>query len=72
MPARMSRRGAACAWGPLERGGPRRGGVKWGRVSEPAGLALEALQERECSCRGFSLVLPAYGVFVSTSIGDVC
>jgi hypothetical protein len=25
----------------------------WGRVSGPAGLAPEALQERECSCRGF-------------------
>jgi hypothetical protein len=25
----------------------------WGRVSRPAGLAPEALQERECSCRGF-------------------
>jgi hypothetical protein len=24
----------------------------WGRVSGPAGLAPEALQERECSCRG--------------------
>jgi hypothetical protein len=27
--------------------------VPWGRVNEPAGLAPEALQERECSCRGF-------------------
>jgi hypothetical protein len=25
----------------------------WGRVSAPAGLAPEDLQERECSCRGF-------------------
>jgi hypothetical protein len=25
----------------------------WGRVSGPASLAPEALQERECSCRGF-------------------
>jgi hypothetical protein len=25
----------------------------WGRVSGPAGLAPEVLQERECSCRGF-------------------
>jgi hypothetical protein len=24
-----------------------------GRVSGPAGLAPDALQERECSCRGF-------------------
>jgi hypothetical protein len=28
-------------------------GFPWGRVSGPAGLAPEALQERECSCRGF-------------------
>jgi hypothetical protein len=27
----------------------------WGRVSGPAGLAPEALQERECSCRGFTV-----------------
>jgi hypothetical protein len=27
--------------------------VPWGRVSGPAGLTPEALQERECSCRGF-------------------
>jgi hypothetical protein len=27
--------------------------VPWGRVSGPAGLAPEALQERECSCMGF-------------------
>jgi hypothetical protein len=27
--------------------------VPWGRVSGPAGLAPEALPERECSCRGF-------------------
>jgi hypothetical protein len=27
--------------------------IPWGRVSGLAGLALEALQERECSCRGF-------------------
>jgi hypothetical protein len=27
--------------------------VPWGRVSGPAGLAPEALQERDCSCRGF-------------------
>jgi hypothetical protein len=25
----------------------------WGRVSGPAGLAPEALQERECTSRGF-------------------
>jgi hypothetical protein len=27
----------------------------WGRVSGPAGLAPEALEERECSCRGFTV-----------------
>jgi hypothetical protein len=27
--------------------------VPWGRVSGPAGLAPEALQERECFYRGF-------------------
>jgi hypothetical protein len=27
--------------------------IPWGRVSGPAGLAPEALQERGCSCRGF-------------------
>jgi hypothetical protein len=27
--------------------------IPWGRVSGPAGRAPEALQERECSCRGF-------------------
>jgi hypothetical protein len=27
--------------------------IPWGRASRPAGLALEALQERGCSCKGF-------------------
>jgi hypothetical protein len=27
----------------------------WGRASGPEGLAPEALQERECSCRGFTV-----------------
>jgi hypothetical protein len=27
----------------------------WGRASGPAGLAPEALQERECSSRGFTV-----------------
>jgi hypothetical protein len=27
--------------------------IPWGRASGPAGLAPEALQERECSCKGF-------------------
>jgi hypothetical protein len=44
----------------------------WGRVSGPAGLAPEALQERECSCRGFlAQILPVGVVLVSTGIGDV-
>jgi hypothetical protein len=30
------------------------GAIPWGRASRPAGLALEALQERECSCKVFS------------------
>jgi hypothetical protein len=43
-----------------------------GHVSGPAGLAPEALQERECSCRGFfASFLLVCGVFVSTGIGDV-
>jgi hypothetical protein len=45
--------------------------VPWGRVSGPAGLAPEALQERECSCRGFSRDPPVCGVLVSTGIGSV-
>jgi hypothetical protein len=45
--------------------------VPWGRVSGPTGLAPEALQERECSCRGFSRDPPACGVLVSTGIGNV-
>jgi hypothetical protein len=46
--------------------------VPWGRVSRPAGLAPEALQERECSCRGFFReFLPVCGAFVSIGIGDV-
>jgi hypothetical protein len=43
-----------------------------GRVSGPAGLAPEALQERGCSCRGFSrAILSAGVVHVSTGIGGV-
>jgi hypothetical protein len=38
--------------------------VPWGRVSGPAGLAPEALQERECSCRVFSRVF--------TSVRGIC
>jgi hypothetical protein len=44
----------------------------WGRVSGPAGLAPEALQERECSYRGFLAEFYQRGmVHVSTGIGDV-
>jgi hypothetical protein len=32
---------------------PVAGAIPWGRASGPAGLALEALQERGCSCKGF-------------------
>jgi hypothetical protein len=41
----------------------------WGRVSGPAGLAPEALQERECSCRGFfaSFYQCAWYLFQSAS-----
>jgi hypothetical protein len=49
----------------------------WGRVSGPAGLAPEALQERECSCRGFlasfhqcaeGLFQPASAMFQPASV----
>jgi hypothetical protein len=44
----------------------------WGRVSGPAGLAPEALQERECYRRGFLAEFYQRGVVhVSTNIGDV-
>jgi hypothetical protein len=41
----------------------------WGRVSGPAGLAPDALQERECSCRGFlaKFYQWAWYLFQSTS-----
>jgi hypothetical protein len=51
--------------------------LPWGRVSGPAGLAPEALQERECSCRGFLVELyqwarylfqPASAMFQPTSV----
>jgi hypothetical protein len=45
--------------------------VPWGRVNGSAGLAPEALQERECSCRVFSRVFTVCGAFVSTGIADV-
>jgi hypothetical protein len=42
----------------------------WVRVSGPAGLAPEALQERECSCRGFTVGFGqrAWYVFQSASV----
>jgi hypothetical protein len=44
----------------------------WGRVSGTAGLAPEALQERECSCWGFLAEFYQRGVVhVSAGIGDV-
>jgi hypothetical protein len=51
--------------------------VPGGRVNGPAGLAPEALQERECSCRGFfvsfyqcagHLFQPASAMFQSASV----
>jgi hypothetical protein len=47
------------------------GAIPWGRASGPAGLAPEALQERGGSCKVFSQDLPACGVLVSTSIGNI-
>jgi hypothetical protein len=43
----------------------------WGRASGPAGLASEALQERECSCTVFLRDPPVCGVLVSTGIGNI-
>jgi hypothetical protein len=45
--------------------------VPWGRVREPAGLAPEALQERECSCRGFFARSTSVRVLVLTGIDNV-
>jgi hypothetical protein len=46
--------------------------VPWGRVSGPAGLAPEALQERGRSCRCFFASFWQVCVaFISTGIGDV-
>jgi hypothetical protein len=53
----------------------------WGRVSGPAGLAPEALQERVCSCRGFIASFsqcagysfqPASAMFQSASVTHAC
>jgi hypothetical protein len=43
----------------------------WGRASAPAGVALEALQERGCSCKVFSHRLSVCEVLVSAGIGSV-
>jgi hypothetical protein len=45
--------------------------IPWGRVSGPAGLAPEALQERGCSAGFFRGNLSAGGVHVLTGFDDV-
>jgi pantoate kinase len=45
--------------------------VPWGCAGAPAGVALEALRERGCSCKVFSQRLPVCEVLVSAGIGDV-
>jgi hypothetical protein len=45
--------------------------VPWGRVSAPAGVAPEALQECGCSCKVFSHSLPVCEVLVSAGVGNV-
>jgi hypothetical protein len=47
------------------------GVILWDCASGPAGLAPEALQERECSCKVFSQVLPVCGALISAGIGDI-
>jgi hypothetical protein len=47
------------------------GGTPWGRASGPTGLALEALQERGCSCKVFSQSLSVCGVLVSADISNI-
>jgi hypothetical protein len=47
------------------------GVIPWGLASGPAGLAPEALQEHECSCKVFSQDLLACGVVVSAGISDI-
>jgi hypothetical protein len=51
--------------------------LPWGHVSGPAGLAPEALQERGCSCMGFTaesgqrawyVFLPASAIFQPASV----
>jgi hypothetical protein len=43
---------------------PRRRAILWGRASTPAGVAPEALQERGCSRKVFSLGVPMCEVLV--------
>jgi hypothetical protein len=45
--------------------------VPWGRASTPAGVALEALQERGCFCKVFSQSLPVCEVLVSAGVDNV-
>jgi hypothetical protein len=45
--------------------------IPWGCASGPAGLALEALQERGCFCKVFSQDLPVCEGFVSAGIGNI-
>jgi hypothetical protein len=45
--------------------------VPWGRISALAGVAPEALEERECSCKVFYSVLSMCEVLVSASFGSV-
>jgi hypothetical protein len=47
------------------------GAIPLGRASGPAGLAPEALQERECSCKVFSQDLLVCGVLVSAGISNI-
>jgi hypothetical protein len=50
---------------------PGRCADPWGRISAPAGVAPEALQERGCSCKVFSQRLLVCEVLVSDGIGIV-
>jgi hypothetical protein len=47
------------------------GAIPWGRASGPAGLAPEALQERECSCKVFSQDMPVCGLLILVGIGNI-
>jgi hypothetical protein len=45
--------------------------VPWGHASAPVGIALEALQERGCSCKVFSQSLLVCEVLVSADIDNI-